>query len=70
MTSKLIAGIRIVSCPRCGTGVVWSHLSPYRPFCSERCRMVDLGRWADESYRIPLADDGERADVDGDAERA
>lgn len=27
--------------------------SPFRPFCSERCRLIDLGAWASESYRIP-----------------
>jgi endogenous inhibitor of DNA gyrase (YacG/DUF329 family) len=30
--------------------------NPDRPFCSERCRLIDLGRWAEESYRIPAGD--------------
>ena len=30
--------------------------NPWRPFCSERCKLVDLGAWADESYRVPVAE--------------
>ena len=44
MTNKL-------NCPQCSKPVSWRN-NPDRPFCSERCRMLDLGRWADESYRI------------------
>jgi hypothetical protein len=40
-----------VRCPRCGRWVAWEN-NPYRPFCSEKCRLVDLGRWAGEEYRI------------------
>lgn len=36
--------------------MVWSSDSLYRPFCSERCRILDLGGWADGSYSIPLED--------------
>ncbi|RLA92809.1 MAG: hypothetical protein DRG69_08255 [Deltaproteobacteria bacterium] len=39
-------------CPQCGREVPWEG-NPYRPFCSERCKMVDLGRWVGEEYRIP-----------------
>ena len=42
-----------VSCPTCQKPVLWNENSPYRPFCSQRCKMIDLGPWADESYRIP-----------------
>lgn len=45
-----------VNCPQCGTIVVWRAASVYRPFCSERCKLIDLGQWATESYRLP--DDG------------
>ncbi len=41
-----------VRCPRCGTRVDWAG-NPHRPFCSEKCRLIDLGRWAQEDYRIP-----------------
>lgn len=40
-------------CPSCGTAVPWGPESPFRPFCSERCRSIDLGAWLTESYRIP-----------------
>jgi endogenous inhibitor of DNA gyrase (YacG/DUF329 family) len=43
---------RYVSCPRCGAPVAWAPESAFRPFCSERCRMVDLGAWATEQYRV------------------
>lgn len=42
-----------VNCPRCGKAVRWSAESPFRPFCSERCKMIDLGAWANEEYRVP-----------------
>ena len=53
---------RQVPCPTCGQPVEWSGRSPYRPFCSERCRLIDLGDWIDEERRIPgetLGDEGE-----------
>ncbi len=40
-----------IKCPQCRKDVAWQD-NPHRPFCSERCRLVDLGQWADESYRI------------------
>lgn len=42
-----------VNCPTCSAQVEWSDAFPERPFCSERCRLIDLGAWSDESYRIP-----------------
>ncbi|MBW8189546.1 DNA gyrase inhibitor YacG [Neiella marina] len=41
-----------VSCPTCQAQVEWSTANQYRPFCSERCKLIDLGEWADESHRI------------------
>jgi endogenous inhibitor of DNA gyrase (YacG/DUF329 family) len=41
-----------VKCPTCGKAVDWQQ-SPWRPFCSERCKLIDLGEWASESHRIP-----------------
>jgi len=41
-----------VRCPTCRRPVPWEG-NPYRPFCSERCRVVDLGAWATERYRMP-----------------
>ena len=43
----------LVTCPTCGTQTEYSKQNPYRPFCSERCKMIDLGAWANESYRVP-----------------
>lgn len=43
---------RCVSCPRCGAQVAWLPESRYRPFCSERCKLIDLGGWAMEKYRV------------------
>lgn len=43
---------KVVSCPTCQQPVAWSEKSPWRPFCSERCRLIDLGEWADEGHRI------------------
>jgi len=42
-------------CPTCGAPV--PPASEAFPFCSSRCRLVDLGRWLDEEYRIPAVDD-------------
>lgn len=53
---------RVTPCPTCGRPVAWSDRSPYRPFCSKRCRLIDLGEWLEEDRRIPgetLDDEGE-----------
>ena len=42
-----------VSCPTCAIAVEWTPDNRFRPFCSERCRLIDLGQWANEGYRIP-----------------
>jgi len=44
---------RIVRCPGCGGDSIYAAENPYRPFCSARCRGVDLGAWASESFRVP-----------------
>ncbi len=43
----------IVRCPTCGKRIIWSEQERWRPFCSHRCRLIDLGMWADGSHRIP-----------------
>jgi uncharacterized protein len=60
---------RFVSCPRCGKSVEWVPASRYRPFCSERCRLIDLGAWATERYRVPVADDKDQVDEAPPGER-
>ena len=42
-----------IECPTCGAQVEWSAKSLYRPFCSERCKLIDLGAWAAEEHAIP-----------------
>jgi uncharacterized protein len=62
-------------CPLCRREVMWED-NPWRPFCSERCQIIDLGNWASEGYRIsdPVSDDStdtvrsganEESDFDG-----
>ena len=48
-----------VNCPTCGTKVPWISKSRFRPFCCDRCRLIDLGAWANEAYRVaqPAASD-------------
>ena len=41
-----------MKCPTCGKPVEFKD-NPFRPFCSERCKMIDLGRWVNEEYRVP-----------------
>lgn len=40
-------------CPTCQRPIEWSEQYPYRPFCSERCRLIDLGAWLSEKHAIP-----------------
>ena len=41
-----------VPCPQCQKTVVWKATSEFRPFCSKRCQLIDLGEWAEESHKI------------------
>ncbi len=45
--------VTYVPCPTCGKDVLWAESSPFRPFCSKRCQLIDLGEWAAEEKRIP-----------------
>ncbi len=60
------AAFRTVSCPRCGALVEWRPENRFRPFCSERCKLLDLGAWANEEYRVrseeTVDDDTDRGD--------
>jgi len=47
----------VVSCPQCDKPLAWDLDNAYRPFCSERCKLIDLGHWASESYRVPTEAD-------------
>ena len=57
-----MAAPRFVPCPQCGRPVEWAATSRWRPFCSARCKMIDLGAWAAESYRVPVAQSPEPDD--------
>lgn len=41
-----------ITCPQCKKPVTWTD-NPSRPFCSERCKLIDLGNWASEKYKVP-----------------
>ena len=45
--------IKSVNCPTCQQQVEWKETNPYRPFCSERCKLIDFGGWATEKHGIP-----------------
>jgi endogenous inhibitor of DNA gyrase (YacG/DUF329 family) len=45
-----------IKCPQCGRLTFYSSENPFRPFCSERCKLIDLGQWASESYKVPTED--------------
>lgn len=42
-----------VNCPTCQKPVTWTQDNQYRPFCSRRCKLIDLGAWVDGSNHIP-----------------
>jgi len=55
----------VVACPQCGKDVIWNKdVSPFRPFCSERCKLIDLGQWASETYSVPVSGDPEESPAD------
>jgi endogenous inhibitor of DNA gyrase (YacG/DUF329 family) len=53
-----------VDCPTCGATVAWTAEQRWRPFCSERCKLIDLGAWLDESNRIPAEELPPQSDHD------
>jgi uncharacterized protein len=58
-----------VKCPTCRKEVEWDN-KPHRPFCCERCRLIDLGAWTQERYRIAGEEvDYNRADDDDDEKK-
>ncbi|MGC8701788.1 MAG: DNA gyrase inhibitor YacG [Thiomonas sp.] len=65
------ASSRQVRCPQCGALTVYSTSNPWRPFCSERCKSIDFGAWASESYRVEAKpeptdfDDAQALDLSG-----
>lgn len=45
--------VRTVICPTCGGDSVYAPSNAARPFCSERCKSLDFGAWANENFRVP-----------------
>ncbi len=41
-----------VDCPTCDKKIVWKAENEFRPFCSKRCQLIDLGDWAEENHKI------------------
>jgi len=41
-----------VKCPTCQTELIWNEEATFRPFCSKRCQLIDLGQWANEEHAI------------------
>ncbi|HEV7165150.1 MAG TPA: DNA gyrase inhibitor YacG [Gammaproteobacteria bacterium] len=56
-----MAEIETVPCPHCGKSVPWTPDSKWKPFCSDRCRLIDLGDWLMEHNALP-AEDGSPSD--------
>jgi len=44
--------VRTVSCPQCGGPSLYAPANPFRPFCSDRCKSLDFGAWASESFKV------------------
>ncbi len=44
--------VKTVNCPQCSKAVSWQDDQVWKPFCSERCKLIDLGEWASEGHRI------------------
>jgi endogenous inhibitor of DNA gyrase (YacG/DUF329 family) len=53
-----------IKCPICKELTTWEE-NPWRPFCSERCKLIDLGKWASEEYRV----EGKKEEVEDEDEK-
>lgn len=58
------ADVIMVACPTCKKKIPYSTSNPFRPFCSERCKLIDLGAWADEERTVPGKEVNEDEDAD------
>jgi endogenous inhibitor of DNA gyrase (YacG/DUF329 family) len=56
-----------ITCPACKKKTAWKD-NTFRPFCSERCKLIDLGKWAFEEYRIEGKHDDNVANIPNDKE--
>lgn len=55
-----------LACPTCKKTVFWNDSFPHRPFCSDRCRLIDLGEWASENHKIA----GDNLDINSEDEES
>ena len=53
MSAAANKSVKIVPCPQCGGDSIFALSNIYRPFCSGRCKNIDFGAWASESFRMP-----------------
>jgi endogenous inhibitor of DNA gyrase (YacG/DUF329 family) len=56
---------RIVTCPQCKGESVYHASNPARPFCSPRCKAMDLGAWANEDFRVAASQEVDASDTEG-----
>ena len=52
-SSRTDPASKVVTCPACGGDSLYTPQNLYRPLCSERCKQIDLGAWANEDFRMP-----------------
>ncbi len=62
----MAAKLRSAPCPRCSKPASLDAANSWRPFCSERCKMIDLGKWAAEEYAIPAQEELPSSDASED----
>ena len=47
-----MTNFKVIDCPTCGNPATWSDDNKSRPFCCERCKLIDFGDWTNENHRI------------------
>jgi uncharacterized protein len=57
--SEDFSAVKERKCPTCAKKITYTASNPFRPFCSERCKLIDLGAWADEKYSVA----GEKVEI-------
>ncbi len=53
MSSSADNALPSIQCPQCGGPSSFERSNRFRPFCSERCKLIDLGAWGNEDFRVP-----------------
>jgi endogenous inhibitor of DNA gyrase (YacG/DUF329 family) len=67
--AQTASSARTVRCPTCKGDSVYAPSNPYRPFCSERCKQIDLGAWADEGFRMAASPEPDEGLDEGSTQR-